>query len=565
MYVQDSAASSAISGLSLQPQQQEAAPGTPASEAERILQIGVRDGTDDYAARLDAFTEVMDSGDAAFRDALMQEIMDRDPDAINSWLNPVEINAAVDSGLISSQQRAAIAESLAAAYNDGHPALAPGDPVGHPPLSRSPLDAPLYEYHSSTGSDSGQVQRSLAVSGFVEFIGSSQGPEAALFRTDYSRHLIDQYVLPGTSDSHRSAAAAGLAASLMSGDPARPDLTVRALSGYDPSELERIFGEMEASRYVYAESPALMRETAEAGIDITSVTLPESLTQVYAAIARSSNPDAGPLALDVARVASRNQGWFDSAETGDLGSARLDALMTMVVGHDETILDALTEYDRSGARSISDVGRIQYEVNASELGQLFQLTLFNPDAVGLLSHSDLQGSIIQYAGDLTAQINAANDGNAAGFDEPAGRLAMLSAATDNAIAQGYADLRDQQAARLAQISFIVDLVLVAVPASSRTREKLVELVGGVLPEGVLDRVLERVSGNLVDRATGRLTNEAKQAIAEVVGEDEAHLIEQQGLQTGFKEALVSGIDNEERRFNVITRADGIASDVAENH
>lgn len=56
--------------------------------ADRVMNAGVRDFIkDNYEQRMDKFAEEMSKGDSAFRAALLDKILDKDPDAFNSWLH----------------------------------------------------------------------------------------------------------------------------------------------------------------------------------------------------------------------------------------------------------------------------------------------------------------------------------------------------------------------------------------------------------------------------------------------------------------------------------------------
>jgi hypothetical protein len=77
--------------------------------ADRVMNAGVRDFIkDNYEQRMDKFAEEMSKGDPAFRAALLDKILDKDPDAFNSWLHADRMNWMVKDNDISASERDAV-------------------------------------------------------------------------------------------------------------------------------------------------------------------------------------------------------------------------------------------------------------------------------------------------------------------------------------------------------------------------------------------------------------------------------------------------------------------------
>ena len=174
--------------------------------------------------------------------------------------------------------------------------------------------------------------------------------------------------------------------------------------------------------------------------------------------------------------------------------------------------------------------------DAADLGSLFNVVLFKGDQA---YQGSARSAVLDYAAGLKSQINSA-EGNA----EATGRLSMLMGAADDAITQGFNELKAEEDAQAEMVSFIVDLALAGIPAGDKAKDAVSGLIGELFSNPRVTEALKGVSGNIIDSATGYLTDEAKQALTDALGADEAELLDQQGASNALREALLSGIQNE---------------------
>src|SRR5690606_41421982 len=85
------------------------------------------------------------------------------------------------------------------------------------------------------------------------------------------------------------------------------------------------------------------------------------------------------------------------------------------------------------------------------------------------------------------------------------------------------------------------LAVARLPVASNAGQPGAERLVAVVDSAAVTDALKGLGGKIIDSATGRLTTEAKEAIAEVVGEDEAELLSQQEASNALREAMMGGI------------------------
>src|SRR5262245_29706504 len=75
-------------------------------KASDILDVGDKwFRKDDYAARMDAFAREMATLDQPGRAALMKEVLEQDPGALQSWLKRDNLNGLVKQGRVTDLER----------------------------------------------------------------------------------------------------------------------------------------------------------------------------------------------------------------------------------------------------------------------------------------------------------------------------------------------------------------------------------------------------------------------------------------------------------------------------
>lgn len=562
-------------------------PPDPAAEATRILAVGEQDGEDDYNARLEEFARTLEAApDAAYREELFAEILRQDEGAFESWLEPSRANDLVASDRIRESGRAALAETFAAAYNNGdfpvttvpaNTTSRTGDWQTDPELQLqvTELDGLVREFQGSKGAEE--------ISEFLDFLGSSDGAEAAELRQRLGRHLIDSYVLNdnfgrGTESYIVRDAAAGLAALLLSGDPARPELAVEALSGMSAEDRQRFYDTVTDAQILLSEEEltrVLINETSDyegAPARAAEIAQPDALASLIDAIARAEGPDADALAVELARYTQTEAGWFADGH-GDRGfpnhgyQERADAVSRLFAEHAEPILDELSLYDDSGARGLGeDTDRKQYEVNGRDLSALLELTVFNPDVSGS-NRAAVRAEILDYVGTQAEIINDSRSlPDSEGYQEASGRLVVLAAASDVAVDRSFEALTADRQAQQEAIGFVVDLALAAVPLGSRLSNRASSALAELLPEDTFARrALEGLTGEVIDRTTGQLTAEAKEQLYELIDSDEelAALYERQTIADAFRDTILLGVADERDRADIQRDANSLADDISE--
>lgn len=516
----------------------------PAQAASDLLDVGSRWGTDDYDARVRAFGEAIQQGDAEYRQALVAEILKQDPNAFNSWMTPTRINAQVDAGQVSPTARSAMAEAIAGAYNDGQiPSQDMLNDNGEVIGTSSALDTYLHNPGStSTDAVDNQVEHARNMREFAEFFGGPlYSAEISEFRENFSNHLISDYALNDKiEDGALRDNAATQAAIVLNGDPTRGDIAANVLSGLDQGQLQEFMervargGEFISADYlegIVPNSTVAYRD----GLETSDISLPDQFSSLLAQVSRIDSPEAREAANMLARLPASSGDIFDDGRTGN-AQDRIDAMGQLFVSHSESILDSFTDFDTTRIGSKDDADLKQYMKDASDLGSLFNVVLFNGDQT---YQGSARSAVLDYAAGLKSQINSA-EGNA----EATGRLSMLMGAADDAITQGFNELKAEEDAQAEMVSFVVDLALAGIPAGDKAKDAVSGLIGELFSNPRVTEALKGVSGNIIDSATGYLTDEAKQALTDALGADEAELLDQQGASNALREALLSGIQNE---------------------
>jgi hypothetical protein len=491
----------------------------PAGAASRILDVGSRFGTDDYEARTVAFAQEMEKGDPAYRQNLMAEILKKDKGALDSWFTPERANAMERTGRITNDQKAAMADGLAYAYNHH---LIPEAEIGVGPVPGTGADGKM-KFNTldnvvggfSTQGSFDQVENAKRVREFIDFASSSNSSETQQFRQDYAKHLLDEVVLNkavGYNNPVERDAAAGLAANLLASNS--PEATVKLLAGYD-KDLPAILDAAARSNSIYG-ADVLKVPASDRRLDSKDIAPYDGATLLMLSVARADKSPNDPaldkaldtVSLDLGRLPSSNPAIFE----GPGGKDRVDALTLAFTRHPEPILNELTKYDSTYIGGTEKPDLQQYMENASELGALFKLTLFSPDST---YREGLQAKVVDYAGGLAAQINQPGAGG-----DAVGRMAMLQAGLTDAVRQGYQELAKDEKARKQVLGFVMDLALSALPAGkwvSGAAEKVILDTFGNNPR--LQEALKGVSGKLIDGTTGKITDAAKEKILSTLGSE----------------------------------------------
>ena len=552
------------------------APPVDAGEsAKRVLEAGSRPiVTDDYEKRTEVLAQELERGDAEFREKLMSEIIKRDRGALDSWLQPGRVNALARDNRISGTQRAHIAEGLADLYNKGklptHTIDAgqiPGK-VEHGKTEFSPLDNVVGGYSVGSRDPAHDAQR---VRDFLDLMTASNEPKMVMFRQDYAKHLLDQQVLPSTAGYYnptRRDAAAGLAANLLAANP--PEMTVTLLSKYG-DKLPDILKAAKNSTGVYG-ADVMKTPAMDANLDVARIAVPDGAEALLRNIAAAKKtpaseihgaPDAlaaralsesiDKVALSSAQLAAQAPEIF----TGKDGKGRADALTMIVANNHQVILDTLTPYDRHATSSKDGKVSSVYRENAKVLGSLLDVTMFNPD-VSASTKGLLQDKMIDY---VKGQMKAINESTGASGDA-AGRVAMLEAALLDAVKLG-ADKNAADKARTKEaLGFLLDLAVSALPAGKLISEPVEEYLKSAFGNPLAGEALKNVWKTGYDKATGKLTADAKKAVLDKLSPGDRNVQLEVDFLNGMQEVIqrqISAGDKDSDYADININAEGIGN------
>ncbi|MEL6186776.1 MAG: hypothetical protein AAFU79_19310, partial [Myxococcota bacterium] len=377
---------------------------------------------------------------------------------------------------------------------------------------------------------------------------SSKGPEADAFRESYGRHLIDTYVLDTEVSSVRQVVAGGIAAELLTSDYGNRDLVVDTLASYTPEQREQIYDSVVGSANFF-DAERIQHFADLDGREVPSdVGFRDGFSEIMRDIAWTQSPNADTLAVELARMPRSHEGWF-------VDEGRADQLQDVFRRKSEPILDALTLYDRTNVSTTGNSDAEQYEENAQDLAALLELTVFDPD--GGYRVTGAQNAVLGYAEELKEQLGSIDPSDPE-YEDLVGRLSVLSAASSQAITNGFDDLANARAAQEKLLGFAVDLALSALPLGSIGKAA----VANLFPEGALRDAIQGLRGKIVNETTGRLTTEAKEQLYALLDADEAALFEARELQNWLEAAFVAGLPGY-AETDVVTRADSLADDLAD--
>ncbi|MDB6106829.1 MAG: hypothetical protein JWO52_6828, partial [Gammaproteobacteria bacterium] len=473
----------------------------------------------DYDSRVATLANEISQGDASYGEALMKEIFKEDPNALQ-WLTPARANALQQSGRISNE--GAVAESLAAAYNHGDLAQQTyyeGQAPYTAQLSYAKgtaLDQMVRGFSGPEGLQ-GQATSAQNVRDFLDFMGTSRGPEATQFRTNFADHLINTYVAgPGAAAvqyNHRDqqSVAASIAANLLSeASVQNPNAATRVLSQYKDQIPAILQAAENGGNWMTLNNVTVNSD----GRIVNSVHVGSGVPQLIDAVAQSpASATNDAVALAFARLPATTPGLFKSPNAdAQQNTTNLGQLFTT---HFQGIMTTLANYDPSDLGVKNGLTVNQYMENAADLGSLLNVTAFNPNSPWAF---DVKTMLINYAGSLKTQLNTP------GLSGPAqtkasDQLAMVTAAADDALAQRYNDIQAQTQATKDTVAFIANLALAGLPVGDMAKDKVAGLISDAFSDssGRIATALTGVSKSLIGTGTDQLSSDAQAALVQALG------------------------------------------------
>jgi hypothetical protein len=467
-------------------------------DAARILEVGSRFGTDDYPARLDAYAQALAQGSADYDKALLAEILAKDPQAFGSWLQPGEINAAVASGKITQSERAAIAQAFVGAYNDR----------AIPSYENVETGVAVYGFNPVGGYYANPVEEARATSEFLKFIDAAGStPETREFRQSFAQYLTDSYALNDKLPVYETYGhaiqnhAAAVAALLVSGDQNNPQLAQSFLTSLGDKKLDAFLQRVEAGSVALTAGylgPQL--EMSDPLGKVADIAQPDALSKLVTTVGNAEGAGADRLAVTLARVPGDHDAWFTD------NSERADAWTHLFNGHSNAILQELTNPD---GLPVSDEGKIEpaFKDRAHDLGAYLRLINGSNDVTKIEQARSL---ITDYGITLRDNIEGATTAED-GIDNGR-RLGFLGAAVTESVSQAFREHAETQEQKKALVAFALDLAVAAIPAGDLAKGALGNFFKSNISSSAIQTSLTGFSGKLIDSASGKLTDAAKEHI-----------------------------------------------------
>lgn len=490
--------------------------------AARVKDAGEQFWTDDYNERADVFASEMGKLDVESRAKLFDAVTTNDPGAVNHWLSPDRIGDLVESGKISSMEQGKIAEGFAAAYNNGD--------IFYDQASQ------FLQVDYATEKSPGQSLDSF--DSMHTFLGSSCGPEMTEFREDFGRETLRREVdaVQNPGGPFPNSLKSGLAIKIMA-DSGDSDMVARAYASFDAPSRATLLESVAKGSTGYVNSG----EMDPLSTLISSVGRRGSDSQVALDYTTGSgvrkSDKFGDMANEMVQFASDHKEYFfDQYDSTKPDDARAEAMGTLLNTHRDAILDRFADFDIATAAGGNDV-KPEFVNNAVALGNLFRLTTLNTDN----SHQTANlKSVTDYA--MKQKEALVNDPHGPDADVYLGRLTMLGGAMLDGIKQGYIDLAKDEAATKALVGFVVDVALAAVPVPKLISDGGKAAVSGLFKNEAIDKALQSVVGNVIDKQTGQLTDAGKAAIVKALGSQAGGLEAQKSVADAMIESgILSGL------------------------
>ncbi len=480
------------------------------SEASHILGVGDRTlWTDDYDARMRAFGGEMGQLDADSAKRLFEAVTSKDGGAYDSWLQgPRMLDQVKDP-----DQQAAIVNAFSRAYQEGKA----GD-------SWQALD------FLSGGQGSALTQGAMAVeSGGLSNVDKVLGA-GSYWITDGVREtlggdLMKQYV--GQQGNFNMAGAA-LATHIMSGSP-DPTMTARVYAGFNADDRAKIFQGVNEMGQGYV-------RTGQADPMAQLVNSVDS--QSWNTLSRT--PDGktyGDLAVELVRDANI-PGDLDGRplfpnDDRQADPGRAQAFSQLFIDNRDKILDTMTDTRHLDLDASTSNPNDTYVGNDGvALANLLRATALD-------SGNPLQKQMTaSLSGYIREQKDAINGTDETARQQGLMHLGGLGAASTEAVSQLGDDLAGDQAARQAVVGFLADVALSAVPVAGGALSKEADkALTDMFGDGIVQKLSSKVSGKLIDTATGTLTDQAKQQLVDLVGSDDAAILDKTNAINHLHDAI----------------------------
>lgn len=500
-------------------------PSQVEDEAKRILDVGSQFGTDDYDARLDEYARVVSTLDAPSAAALHAEFFDGDgvgddAGAHGSWLQGDRLLSLKDEGRVSYSEAQATVEAFGDAYQAGA--------YDHPTEAMSFIDPGATQMAPGWNPETFNRGRELLN------LGSDLHMNG--FREQFAGDLLRTYVTDNQNPG-RPGLEAGYAMTIVA-DGSDPTMAARIYGGFDAADRAKVLTALAEDGVGYVNS-----QGAVPGLPDPVATLLNSVASQPSWTRTATGETWGAIATELVRAAPTTQTGshgdsllFQGGDGPDAAiPARVEAMSRLFANHSVPILDAMT--DGRNSNLVGTPGDAGSDATLAgkdgiALGTLFRATLLN-------ENNPEQGRVRSA---LMGYVGQQRDAAAAGDSQAISRLGYIGAAATDAVTQLGLDLKGDADARKALVNFAVDLALAAVPAGGAASGAVKKALTDMFGEGVMAQVVSRTGGALVDKATGRMTEEARTALNDALGRDDAALTASAGGANWVLNALYQGAE-----------------------
>jgi hypothetical protein len=506
---------------------------------------------DNYEQRMDFFAQELQNLDPSERTQLMDELLNQDDGAFMSWLKVDRLNALVDQGSITAEERDTIFDSFGQAYVEGK------------------LDfVQALEFTNLFGSTAvgplGLSPDGSAVQSLLGTLTNSNSPYSTAFIEKFATDVLQQrvYADPPALLPKEQGNYAGLL------------VTALEQSGGEAS-VAKVLQSLDASQ-----RGALYTGLAQEGRSFTAeirkdLGLSDPMVVAISAISHHGTT-ADKIEL-VKNVASNSRG--DDSPYYDYENKpyqeRSKALTELLTNDPKAILDELTVADPTLVAGSTNGTNVTGQ-NLAALSNLVRMTALNSDnpdhAKAMQALTDYAAGNVATGNKIAGQDDVNGDGKLDELDKKAidagnGRVAMLAAVMQDAVEEGYVDLKNDQEAQKAMLGFVLDVVVSAIPIAGEALAGPLskQISGGLLArfpdltQGQADAIAKKLAsipaGQLTD-LQGNLTDTAKNAILEALPEDLQYLEEVKNSSNGFTKGLM---DSTASGYNIIANVEDFHS------
>ncbi|MBB3343185.1 hypothetical protein [Luteimonas sp. RC10] len=507
--------------------------------ADNVLKEGDRPfWGDDLDGRLDFFAEQLTNVRPEERSELIDTIVEKDGGATMSWLTSEKLDKLVEDGRITDLERETITQAVADAYVDG--AIGFQDVVSFTNIFGNGAVAPA-----------GLNPNGAVVTDTIDALANSANGTA--FIEKFAGEFLSERILAEppmfTPMEQGNFAGVMLNALDQAGGSASVNAVLSDLSGDARSTLQ----EAVSAHGMAFTNPAFEGRNVRDPMAILIDTVSE----------HGTSQDVNDLVRfvgDNSRGDSFDNHYFDH-QNKPLPQ-RAEALSDLFVNHSDTILNELTVGNEGKPSGSTNPNETHVGNDLATLSNLFRLTGLNPDNPKASQVMDAVADFTTEAINISNKLEGVDDVDGNGvvdhqdlrmIEGATADVAMITAALQDAVATGYADLEADNAARDAMAGFLIDVAVSAIPvvgskASGPIANAVSDALGG-LSEGVRKEIADALASipeELLTTAQGQLTDTAKAAIIDALPEDYQYL---EGISQDAEKFIFDTIYAQAARIN----------------